>query len=44
MTLTEVVSLLTFVVGLLTLIVNVVHVTFEITMKLSKEKEQNKKK
>ena len=44
MTLTEVLTLLAVVLSLLALLVNIVHVTFEITWKISHERSDKCKK
>ena len=44
MTLTDVFALLALIVSLLMLVVTIVHVTFEITWKLSHENDKHNKK
>lgn len=41
---TEILTLLAVILSLLGLLVSVVHVTFEITMKISQNKNENNKK
>ena len=44
MSLTEIFALLAVILSLLGLLVDVIHVTFEITMKISQNKNENNKK